>query len=269
MKLGSPEWFRYGSYVVVRIAFYPPSREGRTREQLEGILQTMVDNGLRVRLATQGLTGIKSLNGDVLDPKRYPAFEAKWKPDYFHIPSAPSTFASIEKSLDTLTKKLQAVDFDKLFQDVDNLVNTTVNAVNDLHTESLSRELQGVLTDFRRAVQRVDAILDNPSINAMLADASELTKTLNTQVNTGEIKSTLVNVDSASKDLPRLVAHLNRMLRTLDNLVSSQSRDVAETLANLRLASENFRQLTDTVKRYPSYGLFGKPPVKSTPGNHR
>ncbi len=269
LTLGSPEWFKYGSYVVVRMALYPPQHEGRTEADVERLLARMVQDGLRVRLATQGLTGIAYLDGDFLDVERYPPFEASWQPAHFYIPSAPSTFTSIGQSLDTLTKKLQAVDFGGLFREVDSLLASVMGAVKDLEIKSFREDLGQVLTDARGTIERMNDLLESPDLNATLANVSELTRNLNSQLSTGEIRSTLRNVETASEDLPRMMSQLGKTLRKLDRLVSGESSDVAETLANLRLTSENLRELTNTVKKYPSYVLFGSPPKKTRPGSGR
>ena len=269
LTLGSPAWFKYGSYVVVRMALNPPQRGGRTAADVERLLARMVQDGLRVRLATQGLTGIAYLDGDFLDAERYPAFEASWQPAHFYIPSAPSTIASIGESLDLLTKKLQAVDFETLFHDVDSLLASVTAAVEDLEIKSFREDLGQVLADSRGMIERIDALLENSDLSATLANASELTRNLSSQLSSGEIRSTLKNLETASDDLPGMMSQLGKTLRRLDRLVSGESSEVAETLANLRLASENLRELTATVKKYPSYVLFGSPPEKSRPGSRR
>lgn len=269
LTIGSPDWFKYGSWVVVRIALYPAGREGRTDAELEKLLAGMVENGLRVRLATQGLTGIGYLDGDFLDPERYPPFEASWQPAHFYVPSAPSTLGSIGESLDTLTKKLQAVDFDRLFKDLDTLLASVTGAMSDLEIKALREDLGQTLADARGVVKRLDALLESSELSATLSNASELTKHLNSQLSSGELRSTLSNVEAASEDLPGMMSQLGKTLRKLDRLVSGESSEVAETLTNLRLTSENLRELTDTVKKYPSYVLFGSPPERSRPGSPR
>ncbi len=269
LTVGSPEWFKYGSYVVVRLALHSSRRGGRSPAEVEQLLARMVQDGLRVRLATQGLTGIAYLDGDFLDVERYRPFEAIWQPAHFYIPSAPSTFTSIGESLDLLTKKLQAVDFETLFHDVDSLLASVTAAVKDLKVKSFREDLGQVLADSRGMIERIDALLENSDLSETLANASELTRSLSSQLSSGEIRSTLKNVETASGDLPGMMSQLGKTLRRLDRLVSGESSEVAETLANLRLASENLRELTATVKKYPSYVLFGSPPKKARPGSRR
>ncbi len=252
----------------MRLALHS-DRGGRSPAEVEQLLARMVQDGLRVRLATQGLTGIAYLDGDFLDVERYQPFEASWQPAHFYIPSAPSTFTSIGKSLDLLTKKLQAVDFETLFHDVDSLLASVTAAVKDLKIKSFREDLGQVLADSRGMIERIDALLENSDLSETLANASELTRSLSSQLSSGEIRSTLKNVETASGNLPGMMSQLGKTLRRLDRLVSGESSDVAETLANLRLASENLRELTATVKKYPSYVLFGSPPKKARPGRRR
>ena len=57
------------------------------------------------------------------------------------------------------------------------------------------------------------------------------------------------------------MARLDKSLRRVDVLLSNKSQDVEEIVENLRVVSENLRELTKNAKRYPSYVLFGEPPA--------
>ncbi|HET7288969.1 MAG TPA: hypothetical protein VFJ67_00920, partial [Thermodesulfobacteriota bacterium] len=68
-----------------------------------------------------------------------------------------------------------------------------------------------------------------------------------------EAKETLANVTAITSDLK------NTLNRT-DRLLSSREHSVKLTLENIERISEDLREFMETMKKYPSWVLFGNPP---------
>jgi phospholipid/cholesterol/gamma-HCH transport system substrate-binding protein/paraquat-inducible protein B len=60
--------------------------------------------------------------------------------------------------------------------------------------------------------------------------------------------------------LSTTIDHANKSLRRVDTVLASRSQDVEELVENLRVVSEQLRQVTKNVERYPAQVLFGEPP---------
>ena len=58
-----------------------------------------IQHGLRIRLASQGLTGLAYLEMDFLPQDRYPAVPPPWRPVHPWVPSVPSTVAQVQSAL--------------------------------------------------------------------------------------------------------------------------------------------------------------------------
>ena len=46
----------------------------------------MITKGLRVRLASQGITGAAFLEADYIDPEKFPPMEIIWEPKTYYVP---------------------------------------------------------------------------------------------------------------------------------------------------------------------------------------
>ena len=74
--------------VLIRFAL-DPRRYGNTS------VDEAVRAGLRVRMASTGVTGVSYLEADFVNPERFPPIEVPWRPAFPYIPSIPSTIRSI------------------------------------------------------------------------------------------------------------------------------------------------------------------------------
>eukprot|EP01031_Cornospumella_fuschlensis_P051317 gene51317-62754_t len=70
-----------------------------------------VRQGLRARMASQGITGVGYIELDFLDPERFPLASVPWTPRYSWIPAVPSTVAQVTSAAEMFLRQIQAIDF--------------------------------------------------------------------------------------------------------------------------------------------------------------
>ncbi|MEM7184899.1 MAG: MlaD family protein, partial [Spirochaetota bacterium] len=97
--------FEQARYVLVRIALkdlfhFEDNKQSRQK------LQSMINQGLRVKITTKGLTGQAYLELDYISIGENDDLSFSWKPEVFYIPSTKSTFTKIGASIDEFVKKL-------------------------------------------------------------------------------------------------------------------------------------------------------------------
>src|SRR5262245_41229537 len=131
---GSGEAIEYEgvTYRLVYVRFeVDTARIGRMPDPAAAVAQ-----GLRVRLASQGITGLSYLEIDFVDPGRYPVLDVPWQPRAQYIPSMPSTFSQVQDAAQQVLAKLNSVDFDRLSGQVNGLLTDlrTSLASGDIHT---------------------------------------------------------------------------------------------------------------------------------------
>ncbi|KAB2831855.1 MAG: MCE family protein [Candidatus Dadabacteria bacterium] len=224
-------------YVLVRAQIYLDKVAGKGKgrlyqtdeERLKGY-QKMVKEGLRLQLASQGVTGVAFLNAVYLDPNRFPPLEYDWKPEYPYIPSAPGTISQITETIEDLSESIDNIDFKQISDEIEKLVTSLNKAVEEAKVGELSKDL-----------------------SKLIGSLNSATTELNTILKSKESKETLANITAITSDLK------NTLNRT-DRLLSSREHSVKLTLENIERISEDLREFMETIKKYPSWVLFGNPP---------
>jgi len=239
-----------------------------------------IERGLRIRLTPQGITGTSFLELDYVDPPP-PLLPVSWTPRNLYIPSAPSTVAQFVNAASDILEKLQRLDLEGTFTNINRLLTTTNERIAAIDTKGLSDRASKALDRADTTLARIDSTLAGVDAKKIGDEAGALLAELR-QTN-AELKALLgdpawrkVPEDTAAaaarmRELvsdPKLaatIARLNSTMSRVDRILGGGEQDLASTIANLRAITDNLRDLTEEAKRYPSNLLFGEPP-KPLPG---
>lgn len=251
---------RYGRYVRVSGAATHVAPHLSQEEQQAARANSIVA-GLRLRLTSQGVTGVVYLEADYFDPREYPAMEIPWTPLYEYVPSAPSTVTVLSSALHNIAKNLEQTNVHQLAVDLDTFLIDLSKLVKETNLQQLTREVGRTLDEFRDMARQIRRIAENPEIRTMISDVAgtaEETRHLVT-----DLSQAAKQIKIVSERFPNAFARLERTSQRIDELVSNKSQDIEETVENLRMMSENIRELTDNAKRYPAQIFLGEPPPRS------
>lgn len=240
-------------YVLVEMALDPESALAmRSREDLKEAIWSEVENGLRVRIAPQGLTGTGYLEMDYVNPRANKPLPISWTPEYYYVPSAPSTIARLEETFENFSKLLRKIDdagVDVAVQNINALLVVMRDAVKDANVPGLSDNVNHLLADLRKTNEHLNDIMASK-------EAREALKNLG---------QTLANLKTGTENLPQTITDLRKLLREVNTLVASQRDEVQGLLQQSRQVFENLNDLTGDAKRNPSRLFFGSPPAKANP----
>ena len=284
-------------YRYIRVlASLQPEAVGVDAEEAVGDdgLEKELRRGLRVRLASQGLTGAAYLEADYLEPGRYPLLTIDWEPSYPYIPSAPSTITRLSESLERIMYNLEQINLQGLTTKLERSLNAMSRTMENANMENIGVRIEELLVDLKETNRRIKDVLGNERLDPIFEDVSksaaaarrivestekpvaEFAETLPRLVK--DIKGPLDNLmktmpeaakkinslagklDEASGELPEALVQLKRTLKRLDQLISSQQRDIGVAVENFRIVSQNLKELSENAKRHPSRILFGGPP---------
>jgi phospholipid/cholesterol/gamma-HCH transport system substrate-binding protein/paraquat-inducible protein B len=103
------------------------------------------------------------------------------------------------------------------------------------------------------AAERIFARLEDTEIEKLVRNLDKFVVNLNSSVD---------EFDAArlQRDLQVVLAEARTTVAGINRLVDGSSYDLQATLDNTRVATENLRDLTDTLKSYPSLLVLGDPP---------
>lgn len=231
------EAIRYGRYVVVRMRITGKWVRDPSDAKFQSDLALMVEQGLRIRIAAQGLTGTSYLELDFLDPARNPPLPLVWEPAYTYVPSAESAIKSFSTAAERVFVRIDQLQIEKLVTDLDAALVTVKKAVDDAQVGELSAELR--------------SLAKQASIT--LADARETSVALRDVVQKTDLSKT-------QRALEQSLEQVTATVRRLDLLVASEQGDIDAVIADLREVANNLRAVTEQAKSYPSATLFGEPP---------
>ncbi|MHC4530374.1 MAG: MlaD family protein [Planctomycetota bacterium] len=189
---------RYERYV--RVLCFMEKEESKERvgditdEQREARTGNLIQQGLRLRLTSNILTGQAYLEGVFLDPERFPLLDITWEPKYMYVPSAPGTFSTIKDSVDEILAKLEEVDI-----------------------TGLGEEIKGLFGELRQTNQQIQELLTNPDPNAESTNLAQIMvrldntlEDLNLKIRSQspEVDKFLRNLSAISDDIKELTAML-------------------------------------------------------------
>ena len=212
----------YGERIVVRMSVLDPPAEGSSLEERRRRIELLIDRGLRLRLATSGVTGTSFIQADFVSPERHPPMEIPWTPECMYIPSAPSTLATITTAAERIFGRLEDLDVETLVQDLDALLVSMRKAVDDLDVPALQRDLSATLAEVRGLARNVDGRVEPiaTGVENTLDDAREA-------------------LSIAAEDSP-------------------VRYDLARTLEELAAAARSIRVLADYLQQHPEALVSGK-----------
>ena len=257
----SPEDARkFGGYVVVTSSVLP-ELVGLTEEEITSGITMAVDSGLRVQLATQGVTGVVHLEVVDLDPKEHPPLDIKWKPYSPYIPSAPSKLTVLGTAISKIAKDLEQADIHEAVENFDKLITSTTKLIANTNLDVVSAQVSQTLAELEGTLKETRRLVHSPEMNRLLTHAAKASV---------GAREAIVHINKASrdfsttaKDLPMMLTRINTSIRKVDRLLTSRGQDLEETMSNLRLVSENLLEITNRAKRYPSHVILGDPPPPS------
>jgi ABC-type transporter Mla subunit MlaD len=217
-----------------------------------------IEEGLRVRLTSQGVTGVVYLEADNFDPHEYPPVTIAWAPKTQYIPSGRSTVTVLGSALTKIAKDLEQAEVHKVTADLDALLLSLTKLTRETDMSQLSVQTGQALNELRGTLQQARSILANPAIPSFLSDAAATAGEAKQLV--AELSHTSRQIRRMSDELPGTLTRLDNTVRRVDHLVVSKSQDIDEILANLRVVSADLRELMTNAKRYPSQVFLGEPP---------
>jgi len=234
------------------------------------LMHQYIEQGLRIRVAPQGITGINYLELDFVDPQVNPPLPIDWQPRNPYIPSARAKLVQFTNQIESVLRSLDEIDLNKLARDIMTLVETTTRKIDALPVEKLGAEATALLAEVRETNRKLAALVGSEDAREAVADLRVAAARLR-QVLANPAFDTLpddvsraaerVRAVADSERLHRAIANLDSLLARLDQALAGSEHDIAATLVNLRRTTENLRELSEAARRYPAGALFGEPPA--------
>lgn len=289
---GAAKAYRIKSdYVLVIMALDPDTCLRQGQASTKEALEQAVKEGLYVQLALQGLTGSAYLEMDFAQTPKTNTLALPWTPQHLYIPSEPSTITKLGDALGEIMKNLQKINLQGLSQSIQALFSRMNQKLDELDIQAISDQAKSLISEIRDTNQNLSAIIESGKFSELMTDAHRAVSSFGDLVDSSrgpvlsavnDAKTTAAAAahlaetldgslapaaETLSKQLATLMESLDRTSRNLETLVWTNSGEIDDIMANLKLATDNLKQMSQDLRRYPSRLIFEKP--TETAGENR
>ncbi|SEP56777.1 paraquat-inducible protein B [Ectothiorhodospira magna] len=238
-------------YVLVR-GWLRPDLLSPSMGDVRQELALFVERGLRVRMTSQGVTGINFLELDFFDTGTFTPVVIDWTPDYLYIPSAPSTMTQFLQYADNIMRRVDRMDVEAILSNIERFTVNLNTLVEEVDTGQLMRELTGTLEQTHDILKRVQGLADSPQLARIPEELGQAARNLRRLSESPEIQVAL-------EGLIRTLDQLQGTVARTDDLIAGHEQDITATLDNLRAMTDHLRDLTEELRRHPG-AILNRPP---------
>jgi len=268
--------FDIDRFIIIELDIRRDQLVSKDEVQLLRMFNEMVARGLRVRMASSGLTGPPYLEVVFLDPKAYPPTTLPWHQEELLIPSAPNTMSQIIAGIESIVSELHKANIGKVVVDADRLINNADTSIQDLQVPELRDKTAALLDEARSAAARVKQILDSPQVDQTLKELPQIAQRMhqtmdrvNEIVHDPKVQQTLDGLSATAGAAAPAATEIRRVMKEVQTLLASQQQDIESIVTNLRRVMENANAITQDAKQNPSQLLLGQPPPHLKPGGRK
>jgi phospholipid/cholesterol/gamma-HCH transport system substrate-binding protein/paraquat-inducible protein B len=238
-----------------------------------------VEKGLRVRLASQGVTGAAYIEADYQDPARNPPLEIDWQPYYPYVPSSRSRITQLSESVEKILRSVEDIDVGRLVDGLEKSLLTITKVAEGANFDKLGGQANAFLAEVRDTNRQLNELIGSSDIKSAFKDsaaaasgARQIIERAQAPVNqmladlpraAESLERMVKRLDSVTADLPDTSAQLRQTLQRMNRLIATQQQGIAATVENLQAVSNDIKELTESSRKYPAQVLFGAPPPPS------
>jgi phospholipid/cholesterol/gamma-HCH transport system substrate-binding protein len=237
-----------------------------------------LDSGIVAQLKSVGITGSMFVE---LDQKKED--EADQSPslsfpsEYPIVASKPSEIGELISGINEVIDQVKSLDL----QEISKNIKLTLQNINQKVAEA---NIKGISNSMESALARVEHILDDQRWDNILTSVENATQSVNSLLRNADrilnrTEDTILQVEGIVADKGETVktaidqfnqamTNANIFLQKGSTLVDGTDESVSHLMHsmlivahNLEKASENLKQIMDTLADQPSQLLFGEPPV--------
>ena len=268
--------------ILVVMAFDPEKFTLLKGGQSASFLEQQVRDGLRVKLAAAGVTGLSFLELDYIHSDQTPEVltPVYWKPVRPYIPAAPSTMFTFKKNMDTMFYKLSEVDFPALGEKMNSFLALLQDKIKQVDVDALGKQTTSLLAELRETNQGIQRLVTSPELSTLPADVAatagsahriaakvesqmpqfmQSLQTVSARANT--LADTLSGIaTNSSGQVVQTVQALNQTAQAMNRTAQSHQGELDELIQNLRNASSGLNAIISDLRANPSALLFSTPP---------
>lgn len=178
--------------------------------------EEFIDPNLRVQLVSAGITGVRFLQTDFFDPRRYPPPKLPFEPPWNYVPSTPSTLKNVEESAVEILSKFPELEdrAEEALVDLKRTLGSLDRLASGLQAED--GPFNRLLVRLNAAAARVEAALTEAKLGATTASLRETSDS---------VGHAAANVSDVREELSASLQALRETLDSVRALSTTLERD--------------------------------------------
>lgn len=191
-------------YVMIRVALDDRDLM-RDMDIWEQEVAEMVDNGLRLKLVPQGITGLSFLEGEFYPDTDNEPLDIDWEPRYVYIPSTPAMLTLLSRSIERIAADISTPDMKEIGDDVQSIASNL-----NLSVENIQQITENAAGASDRIINNISLASDKlPIVSTNLVDSMALILELVNQSD-HDIDQILSNMRYITEDTKELIRMIKR-----------------------------------------------------------
>jgi ABC-type transporter Mla subunit MlaD len=273
-------------FVLVVFALDPDAFPAADDQDPVQAVKKAVDQGLTVYLSFKGITGAAFLETDYL-PDIVDPVDITWTPDNLYIPSRKSSIKRLGDAVNLILENLNEINVLGMTRDLEELLDNLNRKTAELDLAGISTQTAAMMAEIQNTGRILSETIDSQAIRRMIQDAGgsfssiqslvadirdPMTRTLEDLSHAAASAKTLTRdleertdtrINELSRQMDGLMKTLNNTVAMLENLVWLNSDTINRTINNFEHTSENLKQMSLKIRRYPARLLLERPPKPS------
>ncbi|NOY75304.1 MAG: MCE family protein [Kiritimatiellaeota bacterium] len=191
-----------------------------------------VTKGLRCRLELKGITGMKYVEMDYTDSKKFPLLRVLLPPGIKYVPSIPSLMSGLRVNLSTSLAKISNIDFEKMSAELSKLLAQANKILSDPKLTEMIAKAESLTSNFEKFSNNLTSTLTKKRLKSMMNEVRKTAENINKLSITAEkelkdsnFPDTTAAVRDVGKELSESFSKLNETLDSIQELVDSISDD--------------------------------------------
>ncbi len=221
-------------------------------DNLQPLLSSNIERGMRVQIEPAGITGLNYLEINFLEPQRFQPLKIAWKPDNYYLPSAPGELTNMLDSVNNIMRELEGFNIKGVSDGVVTLLDNLNRAVTGAQLKKLSDGAQALFLQLESAVDDAKIPDLSSQMTTLVGDLTKAVSDLNVPALSGDTQALL-------EEVARSNAQLKTILGNIEPASQINGDELSATLSNLRVISENLREASAEIARDPSRVIWQRP----------
>jgi ABC-type transporter Mla subunit MlaD len=271
-------------YVLVVLSLENDTSLGQTGKSARIRVENAIRDGLTISLAFKGLTGAAYLETDYSAKDMDAPLDIPWTPKNIYIPSRKSNMKQLGDALNQILDNLTVINLKGITSGIETLLKTLEQKAGAVDTREISGLAASLLTELKDTNHKVNTVIGSDRVAGVLEDVRASFAALRTitetskdplkraindfQQTAGSTREMAARLETGlSPKIEGLSVHLDQLMeslaatsRLLENMVWMNSDKIQRIMENLETTTENLKQMSKDLKRYPGRLLFEKPP---------